>query len=71
MANKRHERFPSDNLQRETTALADGLRLTLFRFYLGILSGIGYGFDSLVAASTRSSHQLLRKHSCEVKNKIG
>jgi hypothetical protein len=31
----------------KTTAVADGRRLILFRFYLGILSGIGYGFDSL------------------------
>lgn len=31
----------------KTTAVADGLGLILFRFYLGILSGIGYGFDSL------------------------
>jgi hypothetical protein len=46
MANMRHERFPSGNLQRDTTAFADGFRLILFRFFLGILSGIGYGFDS-------------------------
>jgi hypothetical protein len=31
----------------KTTAVADGFRLILFRFLLGILSGIGYGFDSL------------------------
>jgi hypothetical protein len=31
----------------KTTAVADGFRLILFRFFLGILSGIGYGFDSL------------------------
>ena len=31
----------------KTTAVADGLRLILFRFYLGVLSGIGDGFDSL------------------------
>jgi hypothetical protein len=29
------------------TAAADGFRLILFRFYLGIFSGIGYSFDSL------------------------
>src|SRR5262249_30540889 len=27
--------------------VADGFRLILFLFFLGILSGIGYGFDSL------------------------
>jgi hypothetical protein len=31
----------------KTTAVTDGFRLIPFRFYLGILSGIGYSSDSL------------------------
>ena len=33
--------------QRGHPFVADGFRLILFLFFLGILSGIGYGFDSL------------------------
>jgi hypothetical protein len=47
----------------KTTAVADGLRLILFRFYLGILSALATASTARMTVSTRSSYQLLRKHS--------
>jgi hypothetical protein len=47
----------------KTTAVADGLRLILFRFYLGILSALATAPTARMTVSTRSSYQLLRKHS--------
>ena len=38
---------PMAILSVKTTATTDGFGLILFHFFLGVLSGIGYGFDSL------------------------
>lgn len=60
MANTRHERFPNGTFSVKTTDVTDGFTLIHIRFFLGILSDIGYGFDSL----GDRIHSLFTSESC-------